>query len=170
MSEERSQNSRGFTIFSIPTLSYLEDGQPQVGSGKHHLANPNHQCACWDELIPYLQLREKLPSASARVCTYHANYLLRRSHLSETHDCDCHLDPELYRCHTCGYCHNCGCDLVTTSSKGFHRCSCITCVARCCQPPTQKFEDIRIPLGFLSARSPINAASYTLPLHRQRAT
>ena len=52
--------------------------------------------------------------------------------LLETQHCICHFAPSKYRCLEFGYCHRCGCDLATTSSSDFHRCSCAYCVARCC--------------------------------------
>ena len=124
-----------------PAILYIKEGDPDY----EDFYRPNlgtdyeatyRQCACWDALIPALQLLEELSDALPQLCTYHRHYLFRRVHLKKSHSCRCHYEPDCgQRCLGCGYCHKCGCDLITTSTPHFHRCSCVYCLPRCCPHP-----------------------------------
>ena len=121
--------------FKIPVLTpppTLRLSRPTVGTEYANNSNPNGQCLCWDAIIPTLFLLGKAEDLTTEICRYHHQYLTRRIHLSKTHDCDCHYQPDPQRCLACGYCHLCGCDVTTTSTPQFHRCSCAHCLARCC--------------------------------------
>lgn len=125
-----------------PAFLDIKEGEP----GYEDLYRPNlgteyyeatyRQCACWDALIPVLQLLEEPSEALPNLCLYHRHYLFRRVHLKQSHSCRCHYEPDCgQRCLGCGYCHKCGCDLITTSTPHFHRCSCVYCLLRCCPHP-----------------------------------
>ena len=131
----------------IPVLPHVNVGParliPNIGSQHGEIDNPNTQCACWNELVPALHLQEPVGLALTRVCEYHRKYFARRLALSRTHSCDCHYQrADIFRCYACGYCHRCGCDLITTSAPGYHRCTCSICLARCC-PHHPQFAETR---------------------------
>ena len=123
--------------FKIPTSTPTgrrgaNASRPNLASLNTGNVNHNGQCACWDLVVPALNLLQPLEIALANTCLYHRNYFSRRINLERTHRCNCHYQPDEYRCLDCGYCHLCGCDLVTTSTEHFHRCTCNYCLARCC--------------------------------------
>ena len=138
MSDEARQETTNPTLtFKIPTStptgrSGANVSRPNLASYNTGNVNHNGQCACWDLVVPALNLLQPLEIALANTCLYHRNYFSRRINLERTHRCNCHYQPDEYRCLDCGYCHLCGCDLVTTSTEYFHRCTCHYCLARCC--------------------------------------
>ena len=90
----------------------------------------NGDCPCWEFLATLSNLTTNYASISDRLCRYHQDYYQRRS--KTDHDCSCHTNPKPHFCTDCGHCHECGCDLCTTSPANFHRCSCPLCLNRCC--------------------------------------
>lgn len=95
--------------------------------------HPYKQCICWEHLIAAKQLLEEPSDVINELCSYHHHYLFRRIRLKKGHNCPCHVEPDCgNRCLACGFCHACGCDLITTSTPQFHRCSCAHCLQRCC--------------------------------------
>ena len=160
------QQPTGF-FFTIPVLPATADNntnRPNLGAANSTLQNPNGQCSCWDLLVPVLHLLQRPIHVVGQLCTYHRLYLSRRIHLSQTHICSCHYQPDPKRCSTCGYCHDCGCDLITTSAPGVHRCSCSYCLARCCPHPpnftaAKQAHNVHILLRYKQARKrcPIGA-------------
>lgn len=126
-----------------PAFLELKEGDPgyedlyyRPNLGTEYFDTTYRQCACWDALIPVLHLLEEPSDALPNLCLYHRHYLFRRVHLKQSHSCRCHYEPDCgERCLGCGYCHKCGCDLITTSTPHFHRCSCVYCLLRCCPHP-----------------------------------
>ena len=90
----------------------------------------NGDCLCWEFLATLSNLTTNYDSISDRLCRYHQDYYRRRS--KTDHDCSCHTNPKPHFCTDCGHCHECGCDLCTTSTANFHRCYCPLCLNRCC--------------------------------------
>ena len=124
-------------VIPLAPSAFLEQGElltrPDLGRQfAGPLFNPAGQCACWDLIIPALHLLQEASAIIGQLCQYHQQYFTRRLHLEQNHQCNCHYQPDLDRCLSCGYCHRCGCDLVTTSTPHFHRCTCTYCLPRCC--------------------------------------
>lgn len=133
-SEERTHYS---IVIPIAPPAFLGQGEllTRPDLGRHFaspLLNPAGQCACWNLVVPALHLLQEPSTAIGQLCQYHQQYFTRRIHLEQTHVCNCHYQPDHDRCLACGYCHLCGCDLVTTSTPHFHRCTCTYCLPRCC--------------------------------------
>ena len=124
-------------VIPLAPPAFLEQGElltrPDLGRQfAGPLFNPAGQCACWDSIIPALHLLQEASTVIGQLCQYHQHYFTRRLQLEQNHNCNCHYQPDLDRCLACGYCHRCGCDLVTTSTTHFHRCTCSYCLPRCC--------------------------------------
>ena len=134
ISEEHTHYS---IVIPIAPPAFLDQGalltRPDIGRQfASPLFNPAGQCACWDSIVPALHLLQEASTVIGHLCQYHQQYFTRRLHLEQNHSCNCHYQPDLDRCLACGYCHHCGCDLVTTSTPHFHRCTCTYCLPRCC--------------------------------------
>ena len=125
-----SSNTPGLVLFNIPTEPSTSDGGPPS-----LLQQNNLQCLCWEQLRDSINLLVSYRTTlwqHKHVCAYHRVYFQRRINAERPHLCTCHYEPDGRRCTDCGYCHNCGCDLVTTSTNNFHRCTCALCLVRCC--------------------------------------
>ena len=175
MAEEARPERRTTLQFTIPTapsppIAGPDAARPSLGQHFHATTNANGQCACWDRFIPALNLLEEPSIPISEVCIYHRAYFSRRIYLQKNHRCDCHYSPDDHRCQDCGYCHACGCDLITTSTEHFHRCSCSFCLTRCCpQEPTNiGAQHILRQHAFLRARQTTNRCSAGTPPSRER--
>ena len=168
--EERTQLH--FTIPTEPTSPVFrpDAARPSLGHRFNRQINNNGQCACWDRLIPALNLLEEPAIPLTEVCIYHRAYFSRRIFFHRNHSCDCHYNPDEQRCHDCGYCHSCGCDLVTTSTAYFHRCSCRFCLTRCCpqQPTDSRTDHIQRQHAFFRARQFSNRCPTGAPTSKER--
>ena len=159
MSGARQETVRKITVDVIipihPPPTTADNCRPSLGRLINQTtSNPNGQCLCWDLIIPALHLLEDPKLVIRTLCVYHRAYFGRRINLGRTHSCPCHYDPDTERCYDCGYCHRCGCDLVTTSTPEFHRCSCSYCLTRCCphDPTTWAGKSALRQHNFLRAR------------------
>ena len=91
------------------------------------------RCVCWELLALVSSLRNKYEDIEQRICHYHRELYQKRTGPDGQHHCPCHHQRNRSDfCWNCGYCHNCGCDSVTTSTPRFHRCTCDLCLHRCC--------------------------------------
>ena len=84
MSDEACQETTSPTInFRIPISAQTarrgaNESRPNLASLNTGNVSPNGQCACWDLIVPALNLLEPLEIAITNVCLYHRNYFSRR--------------------------------------------------------------------------------------------